>query len=57
MGFPPQHLFPQLNGIGINPVKPQGKKKKKKKERERKSKGKGEKRMHLIIKTEIQMEL
>lgn len=54
MGFLPQHLFPQLNGIGINPVKPQGKKKERQRE---KRKGKREKRMHLIIRTEIQMEL
>lgn len=37
MGFLPQHLFPQLNGIGINPVKPQGKKKRET-EREKKRK-------------------
>lgn len=40
MGFLPQHLFPQLNGIGINPVKPQGKKKR---DRERKEKERGKK--------------
>lgn len=56
MGFPPQHLFPQLNGIGINPVKPQGKKKKRKKREREREKERG-KKMHLIIRTEIQMEL
>jgi hypothetical protein len=42
MGFPPQHLFPQLNGIGINPVKPQGKKKKKREREREKERGKKE---------------